>query len=227
MGCRWAAFLEGRSQPPVRSRRACRSSLRPVGPATTEAFHSGEECECESQEKTARGTHKTDLETFRTGRHRGEAGRINEPDLLSSLLFFQVGCQLRLLFFFLQFRILLPQYFGITKDPGLLLFPDGRLIQTILVLRNGPLQPLFVASEILDLQLVGFEVAFELGNGGISGTLNSSVSDNGTFAINRSDTYSYGYAITGTGGFCWKCGVVPPRRRQRKNGNPEIWRRRN
>ena len=41
----------------------------------------------------------------------------------------------------------------------------------------------------------------ELGNGGTSGTLNSGVSDNGTFAINRSDSYSYGYAITGTGGF--------------------------
>jgi hypothetical protein len=41
----------------------------------------------------------------------------------------------------------------------------------------------------------------ELGVGGTSGSLTNSVSDNGTFAVNRSDTYSYGFAITGSGGF--------------------------
>ena len=41
----------------------------------------------------------------------------------------------------------------------------------------------------------------ELGVGGTSGSLTNSVSDNGTFAVNRSDIYSYGFAITGSGGF--------------------------
>ena len=39
----------------------------------------------------------------------------------------------------------------------------------------------------------------QLGNGGTSGSIIGDVVDNGTFAINRSDTYSFGGAISGSG----------------------------
>jgi autotransporter-associated beta strand protein len=41
----------------------------------------------------------------------------------------------------------------------------------------------------------------QLGNGGTSGSLTGNVVDNGIFAINRSDTYSFGGVISGTGAF--------------------------
>jgi fibronectin-binding autotransporter adhesin len=41
----------------------------------------------------------------------------------------------------------------------------------------------------------------QLGNGGTSGSIAGNVTDNGIFAINRSDTYSFGGVISGTGAF--------------------------
>jgi outer membrane autotransporter protein len=40
-----------------------------------------------------------------------------------------------------------------------------------------------------------------LGNGGTSGSIAGNVTDNGLFAVNRSDTYTFGGVISGTGGF--------------------------
>jgi autotransporter-associated beta strand protein len=41
----------------------------------------------------------------------------------------------------------------------------------------------------------------QLGNGGASGSIIGNVTSNGTFAINRSDTYTFGGVISGTGAF--------------------------
>ncbi len=41
----------------------------------------------------------------------------------------------------------------------------------------------------------------QIGNGGASGTIVGSVTDNGTFAVNRSDTYTFGGVISGGGAF--------------------------
>jgi len=41
----------------------------------------------------------------------------------------------------------------------------------------------------------------QLGNGGTSGSITGDVVDNGTFAINRSDTFAFGGVISGTGTF--------------------------
>ncbi len=41
----------------------------------------------------------------------------------------------------------------------------------------------------------------QLGNGGTSGSIVGDVTDNGTFAIKRSDTYTFGGVISGSGGF--------------------------
>src|SRR6516225_4392019 len=41
----------------------------------------------------------------------------------------------------------------------------------------------------------------QLGNGGASGSITGDVVDNGTFAINRSDTFAFGGVISGTGTF--------------------------
>ena len=41
----------------------------------------------------------------------------------------------------------------------------------------------------------------QLGNGGGSGSIIGNVTDNGTFAVNRSDTYTFGGVISGTGAF--------------------------
>jgi autotransporter-associated beta strand protein len=41
----------------------------------------------------------------------------------------------------------------------------------------------------------------QLGNGGASGSIIGNVVDNGTFAVNRSDTYTFGGAISGSGAF--------------------------
>src|SRR5258708_702682 len=41
----------------------------------------------------------------------------------------------------------------------------------------------------------------QLGKGGTSGSISGSVADNGTFAIDRSDTYAFGGNISGSGGF--------------------------
>jgi outer membrane autotransporter protein len=41
----------------------------------------------------------------------------------------------------------------------------------------------------------------QLGNGGASGSITANVVDNGTFAINRSDTFAFGGVISGTGTF--------------------------
>ena len=43
--------------------------------------------------------------------------------------------------------------------------------------------------------------ALQLGNGGTSGSIAGDVVNNGTFAINRSDTFTFGNLISGTGGF--------------------------
>ncbi|MGY4407094.1 autotransporter domain-containing protein [Bradyrhizobium sp. USDA 3315] len=44
----------------------------------------------------------------------------------------------------------------------------------------------------------------QLGNGGTSGSILGQVVNNGTFAINRSDTYTFGGDISGSGGFVQK-----------------------
>src|SRR5207244_1093652 len=41
----------------------------------------------------------------------------------------------------------------------------------------------------------------QLGNGGTTGSVASNIVDNGTFAINRSDTFTFGNVISGTGAF--------------------------
>ena len=41
----------------------------------------------------------------------------------------------------------------------------------------------------------------QLGNGGAGGSIAGNIADNGVFAIDRSDTFAYGGAISGTGGF--------------------------
>ena len=41
----------------------------------------------------------------------------------------------------------------------------------------------------------------QLGNGGTSGSIVGDVLDNGTFAVNRSDTYTFGGVISGSGAF--------------------------
>src|SRR5439155_14687133 len=41
----------------------------------------------------------------------------------------------------------------------------------------------------------------QLGNGGASGSIAGNVTNNGVFAINRSDTYTFGGVISGTGAF--------------------------
>jgi autotransporter-associated beta strand protein len=41
----------------------------------------------------------------------------------------------------------------------------------------------------------------QLGNGGTGGSIVGNVVDNGTFAVSRSDTYTFGGVISGTGGF--------------------------
>ena len=41
----------------------------------------------------------------------------------------------------------------------------------------------------------------QLGDGGTSGSILGNVTDNGTFSINRSDSYTFGGLISGTGGF--------------------------
>src|SRR6516164_8030008 len=41
----------------------------------------------------------------------------------------------------------------------------------------------------------------QLGNGGTSGSITGDVVNNGTFAINRSDTYTFGGVISGSGSF--------------------------
>ena len=76
------------------------------------------------------------LDPLRTGRHGRKASRVDEPELLPALLFFQIGCQLGFLLFLLQLGILLPQYFGVTENPCLLLFPNRCLIDAALVLGN-------------------------------------------------------------------------------------------
>ena len=55
--------------------------------------------------------------------------------------------------------------------------------------------------------------ALQLGNGGASGSILGDVVDNGIFAINRSDTFTFGGVISGTGAFM-QLGpgtTVPPR----------------
>jgi len=41
----------------------------------------------------------------------------------------------------------------------------------------------------------------QLGNGGVTGSIAGNVLDNSVFAVNRSDTYTFAGAITGTGAF--------------------------
>ena len=41
----------------------------------------------------------------------------------------------------------------------------------------------------------------QLGNGGTSGSIVGDVVDNGTFAVNRSDTFTFNGAISGSGAF--------------------------
>src|SRR5262249_52419134 len=41
----------------------------------------------------------------------------------------------------------------------------------------------------------------QLGNGGASGSIAGNVANNGTFAINRSDTFTFGGIISGSGAF--------------------------
>jgi fibronectin-binding autotransporter adhesin len=41
----------------------------------------------------------------------------------------------------------------------------------------------------------------QLGNGGVTGSITGDVTDNGVFAVNRSDTYTFGGAISGSGSF--------------------------
>ncbi|WP_316166306.1 MULTISPECIES: autotransporter domain-containing protein [unclassified Bradyrhizobium] len=43
--------------------------------------------------------------------------------------------------------------------------------------------------------------ALQLGNGGTSGSIGGNVSNNGIFAINRSDSYTFGGIVSGTGAF--------------------------
>src|SRR5580658_4498183 len=59
-----------------------------------------------AQGDTARRAAKADFETLRAGRYHGEAGRINETELLTLLVLFKTHCQPGLLLFLQQIRVI-------------------------------------------------------------------------------------------------------------------------
>ena len=75
----------------------------------------------------------------------------------------------------------------------------GRIIGDGAVVQAGPGTTILTGN---NLYLGGTTISagtLQLGNGGTSGSIVGDVVDNGIFAINRSDTYSFGGAISGSG----------------------------
>ncbi len=75
----------------------------------------------------------------------------------------------------------------------------GRIIGDGAVVQTGPGTTILTGN---NLYLGGTTISagtLQLGNGGTSGSIIGDVVDNGIFAINRSDTYSFGGAISGSG----------------------------